>query len=44
MQEHTDVATGVQDDFDVEIEANAVAIYAQISGLAKDKIDRKSVV
>lgn len=38
MQEHTDVATGVQDDFDVEIEANAVAIYAQISGLAKDKI------
>lgn len=38
MQEHTDVATGVQDDFDVEIEANAVAIYAQISGLAKDKV------
>lgn len=38
MQEYVDVATGVQDDFDVEIEANAVAIYAQISGLAKDKI------
>ncbi|MEH2517397.1 hypothetical protein V1279_002970 [Bradyrhizobium sp. AZCC 1610] len=38
MQEHTDIATGVQEEFDVEIEANAVAIYAQISGLAKDKV------
>jgi hypothetical protein len=36
--EHVDIATGVQEDFDVEIEANAVAIYAQISGLAKDKV------
>jgi hypothetical protein len=38
MKEYTDVATGVQEEFDVEIEANAVAIYAQISGLAKDKV------
>jgi len=38
MQKHVDVAVGAQDEFDVEIEANAIAIYAQISGLAKDKI------
>jgi hypothetical protein len=38
MQKHVDIATAVEEEFDGEIEANAVAIYAQISGLAKDKV------
>ncbi|SHH04280.1 ATP-binding protein [Bradyrhizobium erythrophlei] len=38
MQEHVDVAAGVQDEVAISFEANAVAFYAQISGLAKDKI------
>jgi hypothetical protein len=37
MKEHVDVATGVQDEIKIAFEANAVAFYAQISGLAKDK-------
>lgn len=38
MKEHVDVATGVQDEIKIAFEANSVAFYAQISGLAKDKI------
>jgi hypothetical protein len=38
LQEHVDVASGVQDEVAISFEANAVAFYAQISGLAKDKI------
>ncbi|WP_315729880.1 ATP-binding protein [Bradyrhizobium sp. SZCCHNRI2010] len=38
MQDHVDVAAGVQDEIDIAFEANAIAFYAQISGLAKDKI------
>lgn len=38
MQEHVDVTAGVQDEVAISFEANAVAFYAQISGLAKDKI------
>ena len=38
LQEHVDVASGVQDEIAISFEANAVAFYAQISGLAKDKI------
>jgi hypothetical protein len=38
MQEHTDVSSGVQNEIAIAFEANAVAFYAQISGLAKDKI------
>jgi hypothetical protein len=38
MQEYVDVAAGVQDEVAISFEANAVAFYAQISGLAKDKI------
>ncbi|WP_316207483.1 ATP-binding protein [Bradyrhizobium sp. SZCCHNR3118] len=38
MKEHVDVAAGVQDEIAIAFEANAVAFYAQISGLAKDKI------
>lgn len=37
MKDHVDVATGVQDEIKIAFEANAVAFYAQISGLAKDK-------
>lgn len=35
---HTDLSSGVQDEIAISFEANAVAFYAQISGLAKDKI------
>jgi hypothetical protein len=38
MKDHVDVATGVQDEIKIAFEANSVAFYAQISGLAKDKI------
>lgn len=38
MTEHVDVASCVQDEVAISFEANAVAFYAQISGLAKDKI------
>jgi hypothetical protein len=38
MREHTDLSAGVQDEVAISFEANAVAFYAQISGLAKDKI------
>ena len=38
MQQHTDIVSGAQDEISIEFEANAVAFYAQISGLAKDKI------
>lgn len=38
MKDHVDVATGVQDEIKISFEANSVAFYAQISGLAKDKI------
>ncbi|WP_434854437.1 ATP-binding protein [Bradyrhizobium sp. HKCCYLS1011] len=38
MKDHVDVASGVQDEIDIAFEANAIAFYAQISGLAKDKI------
>jgi hypothetical protein len=38
MQEHVDESHGVQEEIAISFEANAVAFYAQISGLAKDKI------
>ena len=38
MQEHTDISAGVMEEVAISFEANAVAFYAQISGLAKDKI------
>jgi Histidine kinase-, DNA gyrase B-, and HSP90-like ATPase len=38
MKDHVDVSTGVVDEVAISFEANAVAFYAQISGLAKDKI------
>jgi Histidine kinase-, DNA gyrase B-, and HSP90-like ATPase len=38
MQEHVDLSSGVVDEVAISFEANAVAFYAQISGLAKDKI------
>lgn len=37
-REHVDATAGVQDEVAISFEANAVAFYAQISGLAKDKI------
>jgi hypothetical protein len=38
MQSHVDESAGVVDEVAISFEANAVAFYAQISGLAKDKI------
>jgi len=38
LREHTDITAGVMDEIDVTIEANGVAFFAQMSGLAKDKI------
>jgi hypothetical protein len=38
IQTHVDQAAGVQEEVAISFEANAVAFYAQISGLAKDKI------
>jgi hypothetical protein len=38
MKEHTDRVSGAHDEIAISIEANAVAFFAQISGLAKDKI------
>lgn len=38
MKEHIDVTTGVQDEVAISFETNAVAFYATINGLAKDKI------
>lgn len=38
MKEHTDVVSGVKDEIGISFEANAVAFYATVSGLAKDKI------
>src|ERR1700676_226314 len=38
IQTHVDQAVGVQEEVAISFEANAVAFYAQISGLAKDKI------
>ncbi|WP_315768512.1 MULTISPECIES: ATP-binding protein [unclassified Bradyrhizobium] len=38
MQDHVDVASGVQSEIKVTFDMNAVAFYAQMSGLAKDKI------
>jgi len=37
MAERTDISAGVQEEIKIAFEANAVAFYAQISGLAKDK-------
>lgn len=38
MNEHTDITSGVLEETKVEFEANAVAFYAQVTGLASDKI------
>jgi hypothetical protein len=38
VQERIDNVAGIQDEIAISIQANSVAFYAQISGLAKDKI------
>jgi hypothetical protein len=38
IETHVDEANGVQEEVAISFEANSVAFYAQISGLAKDKI------
>lgn len=38
MQERTNISSGVLDSTKVEFEANAVSFYAQVTGLAKDKV------